>query len=267
MKAIGTALGLALAISGTAAWSAQAAPPASQDFPKPLGYVSDHGLVLSSDWKERIRSVCKDLEIKTGVEMVVVTVGSIEPYGQVREYADALYRHWRIGTAQREHGVMVLAHTEGAQVSVTLGRNMIRVVSPALLDEVQRRYIRPSVQLGDFGEGLYRTAVAVATAAQDVRVGEPARRRSGATGLYIMVGSVILVVGFFWWITRPDQRHPFRRIQQGEYWGTGQGGFGGNFGGFGGATGGEEWSAGLTSRSRVAARPSAPPGPGDPPTS
>jgi uncharacterized protein len=48
-----------------------------------------------------------------------------------------------------------------------------------------------------------------------------------------------VALSFFWWITRPDLRHPYKRIQKGEYWGTGQGGFGGNFGGFGGGTNGE----------------------------
>lgn len=236
------AFGLALLMSAMGPWAVQAAPPPPQDLPKPLGYVSDHGHVLSPEWRERIRSVCKDLETKTGVEMVVVTTGSIEPYAQVREYADALYKYWRIGSAQREHGVMVLAYTERPQVSVTLGRNMIRVISPGLLDEVKRRYVEPSFEVANFGEGLYRTVVALASAAQDVRVGEPLKRRSGAAGIWIMVSSVILVVGFFWWITRPDKRHPFRLVQRGDYWGTGQGGFGGNFGGFGGATSGEEWT-------------------------
>ncbi len=235
------AIGLALVITAGGPWTVHGAPAPPQDLPKPLGYVSDHGRVLSGDWRERIRSVCKDLETKTGVEMVVVTVSSIEPYAQVREYADALYRYWRVGSAQREHGVMVLAYTERPQVSVTLGRNMIRVIPPGQLDEVKRRYVEPSFQVGNFGEGLYRTVVALASVAQDVRVGEPRKKRSGAAGIWIMVSSVILVLGFFWWITRPDKRHPFRRVQQGDFWGTGQGGFGGNFGGFGGATSGEEW--------------------------
>lgn len=236
------AWGLAFLVSAAQPLNGNAAPPPPQDLPKPLGYVSDHGRVLSPEWKERIRSVCKDLETKTGVEMVVVTVGSIEPYAQVREYADALYKYWRIGSAQREHGVMVLAYTKRPQVSVTLGRNMIRVISPGLLDQVKRRYVEPSFQVAHFGEGLYRTVVALASAAQDVRVGEPLKKRSGAAGIWIMVSSITLVLGFFWWITRPDKRHPFRRVQQGDFWGTGQGGFGGNFGGFGGATSGEEWS-------------------------
>ena len=59
--------------------------------PEPRGYVSDHAQVIDTEWKERIRSVCQDLERKTGVEMVVVTVPNIKPFGTVNEYATALY--------------------------------------------------------------------------------------------------------------------------------------------------------------------------------
>ena len=41
--------------------------------PSPIGSVSDHAQVVDDAWKERIRSVCTDLEKKSGVEMVIVT--------------------------------------------------------------------------------------------------------------------------------------------------------------------------------------------------
>ena len=67
--------------------------------PNPLGYVSDHAGVLDAEWKARIRSVCQDLERKTGVEMVVVTVPSTRPYPTAKDYGSALYQRWGIGTA------------------------------------------------------------------------------------------------------------------------------------------------------------------------
>jgi len=51
--------------------------------PEPRGYVSDHAQAIDGDWKERIRSVCQDLERKTGIEMVVVTVPSIKPFASI----------------------------------------------------------------------------------------------------------------------------------------------------------------------------------------
>ena len=57
----------------------------------PQGYVSDHAGVIEAEWRERIRSVCQDLERKTGVEMVVVTVPALKPYGSANDYATALH--------------------------------------------------------------------------------------------------------------------------------------------------------------------------------
>lgn len=209
--------------------------------PSPIGYVSDHAQVVEQAWKDRIRSVCIDLEKKSGVEMVLVTVPSLKPYPTAAAYADALYEKWQIGSTQQEHGVMVVVAVQERQAAMTLGRQMFPVITPAVRAEVSRKYLQPAIERGQFGEGLYQTAVALATPAQEARITAPTRTKIKGLGIWITIGTTIAVVCFFWWISRPDLRHPYRRIQKGEYWGTGQGGFGGNWGGFGGVTNGEGW--------------------------
>ncbi len=209
--------------------------------PGPIGYVSDHAQVVDGEWKERIRSVCTDLEKKSGVEMVIVTVPTIKPYPSAREYADALYQKWQIGSTQQEHGLMILVAVDERQAAMALGRRMFPVITSSLRNEVSRTYLQPAIDRGQFGEGLYRTAVALATPAQEVRLDTPTRPRIKGLGVWITLGTTVAIVAFFWLISRPDLRHPYRRIQNGEYWGTGQGGFGGNWGGFGGGTSGESW--------------------------
>ena len=207
--------------------------------PSPIGYVSDHAQVVEAEWKERIRSVCIDLEKKSGVEMVIVTVPSIKPYQSAKEYADVLYAKWQIGSTQQEHGLMVLVAVQERQAAMALGRHMLPAMTPDIRNEVSRLYLQPAIERGHFGEGLYRTAVALATPAQEVRLETSSRRRIKGLGIWITLGTTAAIVSFFWWLSRPDLRHPYRRIQKGEYWGTGQGGFGGNWGGFGGGTSGE----------------------------
>ena len=222
---------------------AQAAPyeRSKIPLPGPLGFVSDHARAIDGDWKERIRSVCQDVERKTGVEMVVVTVPTIKPFGSANEYATALYEKWGIGSTQQEHGIMVLVAVQERQAAITLGRKMFPVITPAVIDKVGRESLQPSIELGRFGEGLYLTVVALASPVQEVRVGDIAKGHAKGLGLWLTLFTGIGAFSFFWWICRPDLRHPYKRIQKGEYWGTGQGGFGGNFGGFGGGTGGEGW--------------------------
>ena len=236
------ALGLAVMLwAGDGHASFYDRPKERVPLPSPIGYVSDHAQVVEQEWKDRIRSVCIDLEKKSGVEMVLVTVPSMKPYPTAAAYAEALYEKWQIGSTQQEHGVMVVVAVQEKQVAMALGRKMFPVITPAVRTDVSRKYLQPAIEQGQIGEGLYRTAVALATPAQEVRIETPTRTRIRGLGIWITLGTTIAVVSFFWWISRPDLRHPYRRIQKGEYWGTGQGGFGGNWGGFGGSTSGEGW--------------------------
>jgi uncharacterized protein len=204
-----------------------------------MGYVSDYAKILDEDWRARIRSVAQDLERKTGVEMVVVTVASVKPFRSANEYATAIYEKWGIGSAQQEHGLLVLVAVEERQAALTLGRQMLPVITPPVMSQIGSGYLHPSIDRGHFGEGLYRTVVALASHSQDIRVGTPSRAHHKGLGFWITLLTSIGAIAFFWWISRPDLRHPYRRIQRGEYWGTGQGGFGTNWGGFGGGTSGE----------------------------
>ena len=239
-KILSMAMLLCLAVVEGLAQAAFYERPKSQ-LPGPQGYVSDHAQVINGDWKERIRSVCQDLERKTGVEMVVVTVPTITPFGSANEYATALYEKWGIGSTQQEHGMMVLVAVQERQAAITLGRQMLPVITPAVVNQVGRESLQPSIELGHFGEGLYLTVVALASPAQEIRVGDISKKHSKGLGFWLAIFTGISAFSFFWWISRPDLRHPYTRIQKGEYWGTGQGGFGGNFGGFGGGTNGEGW--------------------------
>ncbi len=207
--------------------------------PGPLGYMSDHAHVLDAEWIARIRSVCQDLERKTGVELVLVTVPSLKPFGSANDFATALYESWGIGTAQEEHGVLVLLAVQERLAAITVGRRMLPTVTHELIGTIGREYLDPAIKVGHFGEGLYRAAVAIASASQEIRVGAAPHQHFKGLGFWITLLTSMGSLAFLWWISRPDLGHPYARIRRGEYWGSGQGGFGGNYGGFGGGTSGE----------------------------
>src|SRR2546428_5885302 len=176
------------------AWTVALAPtPAHPDraetppshLPNPLGYVSDHAGVLDAEWNARIRSVCQDLELKTGVELVVVTVPSTKPYTTVKDYASALYERWGIGTAQQDHGLLVLAVAEGRQATVTVGESLLGVITPPIIEGVGSTYLEPAFRAGRYGEGVYRATVALAAVVQDIRVGVPPRSRRKGLGIFL----------------------------------------------------------------------------------
>lgn len=205
--------------------------------PEPLGYVSDHGDAIDADWRARIRSVCQDLERKTGAEMVVVTVPSLTPFANAQRYAETLYNNWKIGSASQEYGLMILLSVQERQGAIIVGKRMVPIVTDAIIKQVWTESLESALRTGHFAEGLYQTVVRIASVSQDIRVGPPQRTHMRGVGTIITALTIVAVVIVFWWISRPDLRHPYAKIRRGEFWASGQGGFGGTFGGFGGTTG------------------------------
>jgi uncharacterized protein len=219
--------------------AAESTGPDRRPLPEPLGYVSDYAGGIEPDWRDRIRSVCQDLERKTGVEIVVVTVRSVAPYKTADEYASAIYQRWGVGTASRDHGMLILSVLDNRQAAVSVGGGLTAVVTPQAVEDIGRLYIQPAFRAGHYGEGLYRATVSFASVMQQIRVGDPPRSHLKGVGIVLTLFTGAGALAFLWWISRPDLRHPFQRLHRDEFWGSGQGGFRGNFGGFGGGTSGE----------------------------
>ena len=208
-------------------------------FPTPLGYVSDYADLIEPDWQGRIRAVCKELEDRTGVEMIVVTIPTASPRSHAREYAEGLYKEWHIGAAQQERGILLLASLKERQAVVVLGRSLLSLIGKPKLDELSTQYLSPMFQDARYGESLYRTAVGLASASGSAVQAAAEPKRSSSAGFWMNVAVALAMLFALWRFTRPERRHPFQRWRKGGYWSTGQGGFGGNFGGFGGSTRGQ----------------------------
>ncbi|MYC28283.1 MAG: TPM domain-containing protein [Nitrospira sp. SB0662_bin_26] len=208
-------------------------------FPRPLGYVSDYAELIGSDWQSRIRAVCKELEDRTGVEMIVVTIATAGPYSHAREYAEGLYKEWHIGAAQQERGMLLLASLKERQAVVVLGRSLLSAVGKTKLDELSGQYLIPMFQNARYGESLYRATVGLAAASGSAVQAASEPKRASSAGFWMNVAVALAMLFALWRFTRPERRHPFQRWRRGGYWSTGQGGFKGNFGGFGGSTRGQ----------------------------
>src|SRR3989304_1795765 len=79
-----------------------------QSLPKPIGYVNDFAGVIDESSRGRIEALAAVLREKTGAEIAVVTVPTIEPYGSIEQYSIDLATQWGVGKKGEDNGIVLL---------------------------------------------------------------------------------------------------------------------------------------------------------------
>src|SRR5262249_27316441 len=74
---------------------------------RPSGYVTDLAGVIDSSTKTRLEALCTEVEKKTGAQMAIVTVHSLE--GETAaQYANELFKQLGVGGKKDDRGVLIL---------------------------------------------------------------------------------------------------------------------------------------------------------------
>jgi len=217
-------------------------------FPNPVGYVNDFAHILSSNDIARLTDLITELERKTTSEIAIVTLDRI-PEGDIESYAVDLFAAWGIGKKGEDNGLLLLVSVSERLIRIEVGYGLEGTITDGMAGEVIRQKIAPSFQKGNFGEGLFQGAAALANLIAKEKGVELAAisslpeeyygmaredsthsRRVGLNLLYLFLILFFLGGRFFFL--------PWLFFIGGGFWGRGGGGFGGGFGGFGGGTSG-----------------------------
>jgi len=136
-------------------------PLYSQKFPQPTGYVNDYAGIIDTEQKNQIDQIAKTVQEKTGAEIAVVTVETIQPYGSIEEYSVELASEWGIGKAGEDTGVLILLATTERRVRIEVGYGLEGIIPDGLAGEIIDNSILPSMRAGDYGTGFLKGVQAV----------------------------------------------------------------------------------------------------------
>lgn len=89
----------------------------------------------------------------TGRQLVVATVASLDGL-PISEYGNRLLRHWRLGVADTNGGVLLLLAPTERRVRIEVGYGLEAVLTDATTGEIIRRVIRPRLDEGDVAGAL-----------------------------------------------------------------------------------------------------------------
>jgi uncharacterized protein len=225
---------------------------------RPQGYVTDVAQVIDPTTKAELETLCAEVEQKTGAQIAVVTVNSLD--GRSKEdYAADLYKHLGVGSKKDSRGVLLLVSPKERQYRIEVGYGLEPVINDARAGDVGREMV-PHLRSGDYSGAVLigaRWVAQLIAADKGVQLnGVPANQpRAPASGTPWWIPAVIIVIIFL--IVRAISRSargsgggprsggggsmlPWLLLGsamsgRGGSWG---GGFGGSSGGFSGGGGG-----------------------------
>ena len=235
---------------------------AALTFPPLTGRIVDQAGILSPQAVAALEPKLADLEDRSGIQLVVATVGSLEGQ-EIEPYANELFRTWKLGEAEKNNGVLLLVAPNEHRVRIEVGYGLEGTLTDALSKVIITNAITPRFKAGDFSGGVTRGVddiVTVLTTDASEWEARPELRldRQPDTG----PPGWLLFAAFFGFVTLFVVSRGFRRLvsnvllailvssgggRSGGYsrggggsWGGGGGGFsgGGGSSGGGGASGG-----------------------------
>ncbi|HEX3653600.1 MAG TPA: TPM domain-containing protein [Rhizomicrobium sp.] len=226
---------LALLVAGTAL-------AAQLTFPPLTGRVVDDAGVLSDDTKARLTGILQQLEQKTGDQLVVVTLKSLQ--GQdIATYGYQLGRHWGIGQKGKNNGALLIVAPSEHKVRIEAGYGLEGDLTDAASRVIIENAILPQFRAGNYDAGVEQGTADIVRLVGGGKVDlskvpeapQPEHQDKGG-GIPWVVIAFILV-----WIIFGRGLWPLLFLGGGGWGrrgGFGGGGFGGGFGGGGGGFGG-----------------------------
>jgi len=125
------------------------------DFPALTGRVVDQAGVMSADSRSAVETKLKDLEDKSGIQLVVATVKSLQG-SDIETYANQLFRTWKLGQAQKNNGVLLLVAPAEHKVRIEVGYGLEGTLTDALSSVIISSAIVPRFKSNDYSGGIER---------------------------------------------------------------------------------------------------------------
>jgi uncharacterized protein len=147
MKRLLAAALIFAALAGTAA--------AAPTFPALTGRVVDEAGIIPADAAQQLTEKLAALEDKTGDQLVVATVKSLQGY-DIQDYGTQLGRAWGIGQKGKNNGVILLVAPNEHKVGFEVGYGLEGTLTDALTQVIIQSDILPRFRANDYPGGIER---------------------------------------------------------------------------------------------------------------
>jgi len=226
-------------------------------FPTLTGRIVDEAQLVNADARSQIERKLVAFEMKTGRQLVVVTLNSLQGY-EIEDYGYQLGRSWGIGQKESNNGALLIVAPNEHRVRIEVGYGLESTLTDAISRLIIENSILPRFRTGDFVGGIERGVddviqVLTGDAADFQRRASEQQPPEPEDALQFVW--IFVILGFWLFIALKSQRRDARRRpvpwiiplpggRPSGRWSTGsrgRGGFSGGGGSFGGGGASGRW--------------------------
>lgn len=211
------------------------------------GFVFDFARVVPAPQRRAMESVLLELEQKTGAQVKVVVLPSLDG-NPIEDFATRLYERWKIGRAGKDDGILLLASMEDRRARIEVGYGLEGILPDARAGRILDQAVLPLMRANRPGEALTAGVESVAgVIAQQAGVrllslgsagGGPTSGSEEPVRVHPLLALLFAIIMGYIAIRHPILFLMLLSIGSRGGGGFGGGGFGGGFGGFGGGRSG-----------------------------
>jgi uncharacterized protein len=162
--------------------------------------VNDVAGIIPPPVRERIETKLQDLERRTGAQIAVLTVDSLEG-DPIEDYAVRVFKTWKLGRQGVNDGVLFVVARQERRMRIEVGYGLEGRLTDARSRQILDDIVRPHFRNGDFGAGVEAGADAIARVIEGEPLPPPRRARTqqfgSIVGLLAFGGMFTLVIGTF----------------------------------------------------------------------
>tara|TARA_R110001583_G_scaffold98294_1_gene243292 strand:+ start:3566 stop:4243 length:678 start_codon:yes stop_codon:yes gene_type:complete len=221
------------------------ASSATPNFPELTGRVVDQASLFPADTKRSVEKTLREYEKQTTNQVVVVTIPSLNGYS-IEDYGYQLGRHWGIGWADKNNGVLLIVAKNDRKMRIEVGYGLEGVLTDAIAANIIQTVIRPEFKKGRYSIGIVKGVNAILLSTKGEYVAKPTGFFSDDQKIFTIFIFFSLLIYIFiheFFGGGPKGGGGLFRTGNGYRGGYG-GGFGGGFSGGGGSFGGGGASGG-----------------------
>jgi uncharacterized protein len=169
---------------------------------QPTGYVTDLAGILDPQTKAQLEALGTELEQKTGAQMAIVTVKSLDGQ-EIQPYANELFKQLGVGKKKEDNGVMLLVAPNDRKYWTEVGYGLEPVINDARAGDAGRLMV-PYFRQGNYSAGVSAAAWQLANyiaeskgvtlSGAPQRRAQPERQKGSHLGLYIFLAILLIFI-------------------------------------------------------------------------